>query len=120
MTTTEAWTDPAGRLAELVAVAHPTAAPLAAEGYPEDYEDDGWFADFPGQRPPQSYELRSVVDGSVLRSDTVFPVEPWSWYDAIADRLVADGWTPPAPTEAELEECEHGLSAMLCSGPNHY
>jgi hypothetical protein len=103
----EVWTDPAGVRAELIPVAN------------DPELDAEWYPDFPGQRPPRSYELRSG-DGSVVRSDTVFPLEPWSWYDAISDRLAADGWSPPALDPAELEQCVHGLSASLCAGPGHY
>ena len=78
---------------------------------------DEWYADFPGQRPPACYELRQV-GGSGLMRYTVFPLEPWSAYDAISDTLRRDGWTPP--TAEEMAECEHGLSAALCAGPMHY
>ena len=80
---------------------------------------DDWFPEGPGQRPPARYELR--VHGHrdiVVEEHTVFPLEPWSPYDAISDRLIAYGWEPP-PSEPE-PDCEHGLSANLCHGPNHY
>lgn len=80
-----------------------------------------WYPDFPGERPPQTYQLTRVGNPyDVVAEFTVFPVGGWSWYDAASDRLLRDGYDPPPPTEADLAVCEHGLSARLCSGPNHY
>lgn len=104
----EIWLDPLGRPARLIPVGMP------------DYGDDPWFPEQPGQRPPYEYRIEAVHNPRLALREVVFPVEPWSPYDAISDRLVARGWTPPAPTEEEMAECEHGLSARWCSGPNHY
>ena len=82
-------------------------------------DEDGWFADDPGQGRPVAYELRAA-DGYVVDSLVVTPYAPWSPYDTVSDALVRDGWTPPAPTDAEDAECEHGMSARLCSGSAHY
>ena len=100
----EVWLDPAGRPAEL----H-YCGPIPAEAE--------WFPEGPGQLTPRRYELR-MLDGSGVEGFTVFPLAPWSPYDAVYDVLVAGGWEAPAQTAAEL--CEHGLSAELCEGPGHY
>ena len=102
----EIWLDPMGRPARLIPVGTPNL--------------DGWYADEPGQRPPYQYRIEAVHNPRLALTETVFPYEPWSPYDAISDRLTANGFTPPAPTEAEMAVCEHGLSAQLCSGPGHY
>lgn len=102
----EIWTTPEGVFVEL----HPVPNHF-------DDEDGGWFPEEPGQRPPQSYELRDA-NGSVALAFTVFPNEPWSPYEAASDKLVSWGFAPPASEPDAL--CEHGLSASLCSGPNHY
>jgi len=59
-------------------------------GWPDDFE---WFAEGPGQRPPQFYEVREL--GKIKATDTfaVYPVEPWSAYDAASDKLRGWGWT---------------------------
>lgn len=80
-----------------------------------------WYADFPGQRPPQTYQLTEVGRPfDVVDEFTVFPVGGWSWYDAAQDRLLRDGYDGPPPSEEDLAVCEHGLSQRLCAGPNHY
>lgn len=78
---------------------------------------DGWYPEAPGQREPQSYELRNIETGEVERV-TVFPVEPWSAYDAITDVLTARGWFNG--DRLDRGTCEHGMSADLCAGPGHY
>jgi hypothetical protein len=110
----EVWTAPNGVTVWL--------EPAAFDPCPDDdgCDDEGWFAESPGQRPPQRYLLRSTVTGDVLDDFVVFPVEPWSPYDAASDRLIRDGYQPPTPTAEELAECEHGLSQQLCAGPGHY
>ena len=67
--------------------------PGAGDGYEaEDGEwVEGWYPESPGERPPQAYELRTLGTGEVERV-TVYPVEPWSAYDAITDQLLARGW----------------------------
>lgn len=105
----EIWLDPLGRPAELRHVGL-----TAYDG------DDAWYAEQPGQLHPHTYEVRNVANPRLRLTRVVFPVEPWSPYDAISDLLVRDGWTPPAATVEELATCEHGLSAQLCAGPNHY
>jgi len=102
----EIWISADGLPAELTLV---DFAPLA-DG------DDGWFPEGPGERPPRAYEMR--VGPNVVWERVVFPVAPWSPYDAVADILVAEGWAPP-PSDDDAE-CEHGMSARLCSGPRHY
>ena len=104
----EIWTSPDGLPAALTLVELP---PLA-DG------DDGWFPEGPGELPPRSYEMR--VGPIAVWERTVFPYEPWSPYDAVSDILRHEGWTPPPPTDAEMAECEHGMSARYCSGPGHY
>jgi len=74
-----------------------------------------WYADDPGQRPPQGYE---ITIGATIHQTTVSPYEPWSAADALSDHLHAQGWTDLDAVEPD--ECEHGLSADLCSGPAHY
>jgi hypothetical protein len=106
----EIWLDPMGRPAHLI----PVGEPVPAEG------EDPWFADDPGMRPPFTYRIEAVHNPRLALTETVCPYEPWNYYDAISDRLIRNGWTPPAPTEGEMAECEHGLSARWCSGPNHY
>lgn len=110
----EIWLDPMGRPAKLICLGHPKPV-VDEDGYSED-----WFPEQPGQRPPVEYRIEAVHNARLALREVVFPVEPWSPYDAISDRLVANGFTPPPPTEAEMAQCEHGLSAQLCSGPNHY
>ncbi len=116
MPATETWVSPAG-----VPV---TIKPVAFEPYvpadDEDYFDDAWFPEEPGQRPPQRYLIVAVADGTTVDDRTVFPYAPWSAYDAIADILLAEGYEPPPLTAEELAECEHGMSAINCSGPNHF
>ena len=104
----EIWTDPLGRPAKLIPVGMP------------DFGDDPWFAEAPGQRPPYEYRIEAAHNSRLALTRVVFPVEPWNAYDAISDILVRDGFTPPPPTAEDLAECEHGLSAHLCTGPNHY
>jgi hypothetical protein len=96
----EVWTDRDGR-----------AATLHYAGTVE-----GWFAEGPGQRAPACYEL--WAGERLVATHTVFPVEPWSAYDAISDRLVAEGWDGPPVEDPGV--CPHGLSAALCAGPGHY
>ena len=97
------------------------AAILTPAPFPDgpDGDDFEWFAEGPGQRPPQFYEMRSVVTNEVVESFVVYPVEPWSPYDAAYDKLVSWGWTRHGG-DPEPETCEHGLSANLCAGPGHY
>jgi hypothetical protein len=117
MSELEVWTTPAGVAVELRAVDFEPYVPA------DDEEDCGgweWFPESAGARPPQRYLLVEVATGEVDLDRTVFPYAPWTAYDAISDVLLADGYEPPPLTEAELATCEHGLSASLCSGPNHY
>ena len=109
----EIWIAPDGLPAELTLT---SIAP--AEVDPETGLDDEWFPDAPGARPPVAYEMR--VGPIVVWERVVFPYDPWSPYDTVSDVLCHEGWTPPPPTEAELAECEHGMSARYCSGPAHY
>lgn len=97
---TEVWTHDDGSTAELVVA---------------DTDPGDWFPESPGHRPPVTYELRSA--GVAVGVWTVFPVEPWGPWDALVDLLAREGWRPPAE---EYRTCEHGLSADLCAGPNHY
>ena len=83
-------------------------------GWPDGFE---WFAEGPGQRPPTFYELRSTRTGAT-EVMAVFPVEPWSAYDAAGDKLRGRGWSDCSPVDHEL--CEHGLAAAMCYGPGHY
>ena len=101
----EIWTDPAGRPAYLI----PVGAPV--------FEDDGWYADFPGQLPPFEFRVQAAHNPRLALRKVVFPYAPWSAWDAVSDILIAEGFTPPARDEAE---CEHGLSLSLCAGPGHY
>lgn len=101
----EIWTDPMGRPARLIFLGH-----LATD----------WYPDQKGQRPPATYRVEAVHNARLALTETVLPVEPWNAYDAISDRLVRMGFTPPPPTEAEMATCVHGLSASLCAGPGHY
>ena len=105
----EVWTDPLGRPAYLIPV-----------GAPDFGEDDPWYPDFPGQRPPFEYRIEAVHNPRLAFKRVVFPYEPCSPYDAISDILIGEGFNPPPCTEAELAMCEHGLSAQLCAGPGHY
>jgi hypothetical protein len=109
----EVWTDGHGCQLALVPVAFGESVDELGDedGY------DGWFAESAGQRAPQRYEMRTLV-GFPVEVHVVFPVEPWTAYDAISDRLIREGWTPPVADM--VGECEHGLSADLCFGPNHY
>lgn len=109
----EIWVSPEGLACELHYV------PFQPSTDDPDWEP--WYPDEPGQRPPAHYELRSTFSGDVAKCLTVFPVEPWSPYDAVSDQLVRNGWHPPPLTPEELAECPHGLSAQLCADPiNHY
>lgn len=77
-----------------------------------------WFAEGPGQREPRYYDLVNLTTGESVRLCTGVVYEPWTYFDAISDKLKAWGWT-----DTTLEEpgtCEHGLSAALCAGPEHY
>lgn len=112
----EIWVSPAGLPVEIKPVAFEPYVPADDE----DYFDDAWFPEGPDQLPPQRYLIVSLADGAVLDDRTVFPYRPWGPYAAITDIMLSEGYEPPAPTEEELAECEHGLSAALCSGPNHY
>jgi hypothetical protein len=78
---------------------------------------DGWYPEAPGERAPQSYDLRNIETGEVERV-TVYPVEPWSAYDAITDVLTARGWFNGDRQDSGT--CEHGMAADLCAGPGHY
>lgn len=111
--TREVWTSPDGVEAYL------TPVPLTPPD-PDDEFYEPWFAESPGARPPGRYNLIAVDDGRVVFDYTVYPYEPWSWYDAISDILLRDGWEPPPLTEEEMALCEHGMSAWLCAGPSHY
>jgi hypothetical protein len=106
----EVWTTSEGVSVELRPVPWP---PLEAD-------EDPWFPESPGHLPPVKYHLVAVATGEVVDERVVFPVAPWSPYDAVSDLLLRDGYEPPPLTEAELAECEHGLSAALCAGPGHY
>ena len=88
-------------------------ATLEPASWPDDFE---WYAEGPGQRPPQFYEMRQGAE--ILKEFVVFPYEPWSPYDAAVDRLRGDGWTLTNPPE--FRTCEHGMNAELCYGPSHY
>lgn len=97
------WSAPDGLVLEVV----PTQ-------WPDDFE---WFAEGPGQRPPQFYDMMAS-DGITYKSLVVFPVEPWNPADALADKLVSQGYKDLSPIDEET--CEHGMSASLCHGPQHY
>ena len=58
----------------------------------EEQDFEPWFAEEPGQKPPVTFSL-ITEDGQVFDQITVFPLEPWTAWDAIEDRLMADGWT---------------------------
>lgn len=107
--TPELWSVPEGNFAGQLVELRP--AP-----WPDDFE---WFAEGPGQRSPQFYDL-ALKDGTIVRSTVVFPCEPWSPYDAISDKLRAEGYERQDHPDDRHDVCEHGLSANLCSGPNHY
>lgn len=83
----------------------------AGDGY--ETEDgqwvEGWLPDGPGQRPPQQYQVTwlewSMGIHGIVRSPsreaeyiTIYPLEPWSAYDAITDELHRRGWREQAPT----------------------
>lgn len=102
----EVWESPAGVAATLEPVDVPGLL-------------DEWYPESPGARPPRVYRMVDAA-GLTVTEFTVFPVEPWSWYDAASDLLVKEGWTPPPPTAEDLAVCEHGLSVSLCAGPGHY
>lgn len=114
--TREVWHSPTGVACYLTPVA--LILPEEMPDLPEDYEP--WYPEGPGERPPVRYHLVSCAGGTVVEDHTVYPYEPWSWYDAISDWLIKEGWEGPPPTAEELEVCEHGLSARLCAGPMHY
>lgn len=110
----EVWITPSGKATEL----HFTGQVRYESNDGEDYS---WYADFPGQRHPAGYEM--TVAGQpfdVVAEFVVSPTGGWGYYDAIVDLLIHEGWTPPPLTEAEMAECEHGLSLALCHGPGHY
>jgi len=109
--TAEIWIDPQGRPAYLIPVGPPTLV---------DEDGEGWYPDQPGQRPPYEYRIQAAHNERLALKRVVFPVEPWSPYDAISDTLIREGFTPPAPTAEELATCQHGLSLSLCAGPGHY
>jgi hypothetical protein len=94
--TNEVWIDPTGRPVELEYVGLTGDGEEGPDG--ETYE---WFPESPGHLHPRTY----LVGGIEF---VVFPVEPWSPYDAIADILLRDGYTPPPPTEAELARIGYG------------
>jgi len=102
----EVWVSPKGTPCHLVPVATPA-----------DFE---WFAEEPGDRAPQFYEMRHVGTGTVVASPVAWPVAPWSPYDAISDKARAAGWRCLDDEGREDRQCEHGLSLELCSGPLHY
>ena len=85
--------------------------------YPIATDLNGWYAEAPGEREPQTYRLDNTKTGESI-THTVSPIEPWNAYDAIVDRCVAWGWKDT--TYVDPGKCEHGLSADLCAGPNHY
>lgn len=61
---------------------------------PDSEEWEPWYPEQPGMRPPQSYKMVRVDPPNTIEDDfTVFPVDPWSPYDAASDRLVREGWT---------------------------
>ena len=85
--------------------------------YPVKTDVSDWFPESPYERPPQTYRIDNNNTGESILT-TVFPLEPWSAYDAIGDRLAGWGWTDT--TYEDPGTCEHGMSAALCEGPNHY
>jgi hypothetical protein len=103
----EYWIIPEGNFAGQLAELRPDALP-------DDFE---WYPDGPGQRMPQAYSLH-LQDSRVVKSFMVFPVEPWSPYDAACDKLRDQGYEMVGGRQPET--CEHGLSADLCAGPGHY
>lgn len=89
---TEVWIDPLGRPATLTYLGSPEDA------YPEMTQEEyyePWYPDFPGQLPPVVYELRNVANPRLRLLRTVFPLAPWTPYDAISDILAREGWVPP-------------------------
>lgn len=106
----EIWRSPKGTECYLVPVS-----------WPDGFD---WFAEGPGQRPPQFYEMRCVRTGTVVAAPVVYPYEPWSPYDAIHDKAVRAGWERlPHPKDRPFERhygCPHGLSMDRCYGPGHY
>lgn len=106
MTDTWTWITERGARATVVPVALHTDDP------------DPWYPEQPGDRPPQAYEI--TVGRAEPFTEVVYPTEPWSPADAIADRLRALGWQDTT-RQPEPELCEHGLSADLCADPiTHY
>lgn len=78
---------------------------------------DDWYPEEPGQRHPMRYAMVNEA-GQDVYAFTVFPLEPWSPYDAASDHLAALGYV--MRDEPVFETCEHGMDANLCAGPGHY
>jgi hypothetical protein len=106
--TAEIWTDKLGRPAYLI----PVGAPVSEDG-------EGWYADFPGQLPPYEYRIQAQHNPKLAIRKVVFPLAPWTAYDAITDFLLAEGFVPfNVPQDLQ---CVHGLTASLCADPtNHW
>lgn len=88
------WIDNDGHLVDV----HPV--PGAGEGYEtEDGEwVEGWYPEQPGERPPQRYEMTWLSTPTrPAEFHTVYPLEPWSAYDAITDELLSRGWLATKP-----------------------
>lgn len=94
-------------------------------GIPDDDESLGeMIAESGGSLSmPSMYSLTEVGTGVSLREFLVFGEGGFSPYEMALHLAVnREGATPidPAPSMNESLVCEHGLSAALCSGPNHY
>lgn len=89
----------------------------AAKG---DYSE--WLAESPELFMPSLYSLTEVATGD-RNEFLVFGEGGFSPFEMAAHLAVSrEGATPldsPASMNEDLD-CEHGLSAALCCGPNHY
>lgn len=101
----EKWLDPLGREAYLVPMGQPI-------------DEDGWYPDEPGQRPPYMYRLVKADNPRLWLERVVVPYDPWSPYDAISDLLRHEGWK--CLEEEDFQVCEHGMNAAHCGGPMHW
>lgn len=84
----------------------------------------------PSENPPDDegdYEFHDYFDGPVERAfcDGYEPHDP-HYYGAINGNtyscpgITAEQLAEAERVEREAGDCEHGLSALLCSGPHHY
>lgn len=74
-----------------------------------DYDDWDTYRDEPLDNTPAFCDVYDVH-------------EPHGYFDRCARFHRCPGLTQDERDEMDkpVEECEHGLSAWLCSGPNHY